>query len=69
MKGIVQLYRDLGIKTIAEMVETQKHATQLRAMGVEFGQGWLFGRPERTPTLPRDIRRVLRRRGVTETWM
>ncbi len=68
MKGIVHLCRDLGIKTIAEMVETQEHATQLRVMGVEFGQGFLFGRPAPTPALPRDIRRVFRRRGVNETW-
>jgi EAL domain-containing protein (putative c-di-GMP-specific phosphodiesterase class I) len=69
MKGIVHLCRDLGIKTIAEMVETQENASTLRSMGVEFGQGFLFGRPEKTPALPRDIRRVVRRRGVNETWV
>jgi len=68
MKGIVHLCRDLGIKTIAEMVETPEHAAQLRGMGVEFAQGFLFGRPAPAPALPRDIRRVMRRRGVNETW-
>jgi EAL domain-containing protein (putative c-di-GMP-specific phosphodiesterase class I) len=69
MKGIVHLCRDLGIRTIAEMVETQEHAVQLRGMGVEFGQGFLFGRPAPAPALPRDIRRVMRRGGVNETWV
>ena len=69
MKGIVHLCRDLGIRTIAEMVETQENASTLRSMGVEFGQGFLFGRPAPRPALPRDIRRVMRRGGVNETWV
>ncbi len=68
MKGIVQLCRDIGIKTIAEMVETPEQASQLRAMGVEYGQGYLFGRPDATPALPARITRVVRRRGASETW-
>lgn len=35
----------LGIKTVAEAVETQAIADVLKAIGVHFAQGWLFSRP------------------------
>jgi diguanylate cyclase (GGDEF)-like protein len=35
----------LGIKTVAESVETQPIADMLAAMGVHYAQGWLYGRP------------------------
>ncbi len=68
MKGIVHLCRDLEIATIAEMIETQEHVAQLRSMGVELGQGYLFGRPAPEPALPARVTRIGRRRGVTESW-
>jgi EAL domain-containing protein (putative c-di-GMP-specific phosphodiesterase class I) len=68
MKGIAQLCRDLGIKTVAEMIETPEQSSRLRAMGVELGQGYLFGRPEPQPALPARVSRLARRRGSTETW-
>jgi EAL domain-containing protein (putative c-di-GMP-specific phosphodiesterase class I)/CheY-like chemotaxis protein len=36
-----------GCRLIAEGVETEDEASSLRALGVDFGQGYLFGRPER----------------------
>lgn len=34
-----------GAKVVAEGVETAEDATALRALGVDYGQGWHFGRP------------------------
>ena len=36
----------LGIKTVAESVETQPIADLLAGMGVHYAQGWLYGRPK-----------------------
>jgi EAL domain-containing protein (putative c-di-GMP-specific phosphodiesterase class I) len=46
LEGMVALCRALGVEAIAEMVECEAQATRLRALGVRFGQGFLFGRPE-----------------------
>jgi sensor c-di-GMP phosphodiesterase-like protein len=43
--GIVDLVREIGAQTIAEGVETDAQADYLRALGVEWGQGWLFAKP------------------------
>lgn len=42
---IVGLSRALGVRTIAEGVETPEQATLLRAAGCETVQGYLYGRP------------------------
>jgi EAL domain-containing protein (putative c-di-GMP-specific phosphodiesterase class I) len=46
---MVELARGVGAQTIAEMIETEAQAATMRALGVEFGQGWLFGRPGLLP--------------------
>ncbi len=46
VKGIVQLARDFVLQTVGEHVETREQAAMLRRLGVDFGQGYLFGRPE-----------------------
>ena len=46
VQAIVQMAQTLGLKTIAEFVETTAIATQLAAMGVDFGQGYGLHRPE-----------------------
>lgn len=45
LRGMVRLCRDLGVPTIAECVETDDQVALVRALGVEMGQGFLFGRP------------------------
>jgi EAL domain-containing protein (putative c-di-GMP-specific phosphodiesterase class I) len=40
-----ELATSSGAETIAEMVETEAEAALMAALGVQFGQGWLFGRP------------------------
>lgn len=44
-RAIVALAQGLGLETIAEGVETEAQAATLNVLGVEIGQGFLFGRP------------------------
>jgi EAL domain-containing protein (putative c-di-GMP-specific phosphodiesterase class I) len=44
--GLVYFALRSGCHLIAEGVETENEATALRRLGVEFAQGYLFGRPE-----------------------
>ena len=46
VRGIVQLARDFVLQTVGEYVEDQQQSEALRKLGVDFGQGYLFGRPE-----------------------
>ena len=46
VRGIVQLARDFVLQTVAEYVENHEQSECLRRLGVDFGQGFLFGRPE-----------------------
>jgi EAL domain-containing protein (putative c-di-GMP-specific phosphodiesterase class I) len=46
VKGLVRLTRDLGLSTVAECVETEDQAKLLAELGVDFGQGWYFGKPD-----------------------
>lgn len=43
---IVGLSRALGVRTIAEGVETESQALLLKAAGCEVAQGYLYGKPE-----------------------
>ncbi len=52
LKAMVQLCSDLGTVTIAEMIETDAQAQRLAQTGVDYGQGYLFGRPTPTPAMP-----------------
>lgn len=67
---LVELCASLKLTTIAEMIETETVAEAVRSIGVDYGQGWLFGRatpepvstqPDRTPVAPR-------RRGAVSGW-
>ncbi|MEJ0099329.1 MAG: EAL domain-containing protein [Pseudomonadota bacterium] len=46
VKGIVQLARDFVLQTVGEHVETVEQVELLRRLGVDFGQGYLYGRAE-----------------------
>jgi diguanylate cyclase (GGDEF)-like protein len=43
--AILGMGRGLGMRVVAEGVETQEQADRLIALGCERGQGWLLGRP------------------------
>jgi EAL domain-containing protein (putative c-di-GMP-specific phosphodiesterase class I) len=44
--AVVSLAHSLGLQAVGEGVETPAQLTELRALGCEFGQGFLFGRPQ-----------------------
>jgi diguanylate cyclase (GGDEF)-like protein len=46
VKGIVELAKGFSIDTVAEYVETQAIADKVRELGVDYAQGYAFGRPE-----------------------
>lgn len=45
VKTILSLGSNLGMKVIAEGVETTEQVTQLKALGCEFAQGYFFSKP------------------------
>jgi len=45
VKTILMLARDMGISVIAEGVETATQLAQIKALGCEYGQGYLFSKP------------------------
>ncbi|MET7461601.1 EAL domain-containing protein [Nonomuraea sp. NPDC005501] len=45
VRSIVDLVRSIGLRSVAEGVETDAVALRLAEMGCDLGQGWLFGKP------------------------
>jgi EAL domain-containing protein (putative c-di-GMP-specific phosphodiesterase class I) len=45
VRAIVELANSLGLRTIAEAVETGEQATRLAALGCDLAQGYHFARP------------------------
>jgi EAL domain-containing protein (putative c-di-GMP-specific phosphodiesterase class I) len=78
IESLVDLCKKLGVRTVAEQIETADEAAALRQIGVELGQGWLFGKPSNRPIYkpPLDLqaeaparpRAHARRGGFRETW-
>jgi EAL domain-containing protein (putative c-di-GMP-specific phosphodiesterase class I) len=52
VRHLAGLCRELKLTSIAQMVENKETVAALRQIGVDCGQGFLFGRPEPTPTPP-----------------
>jgi len=47
--AVVEITHAYGGKVLAECVETAEQASAALELGVDLGQGWLFGRPEERP--------------------
>lgn len=60
LAGVVGMATALGITVLAEGIETEEQADRLAALGVDRGQGWLFGRPVPAEQLPVHEAEVLR---------
>ena len=56
ISAIIKLGEALGIKVVAEGIETQLQADILRGLGCRFAQGYLFGMPTPAMNVPRLIR-------------
>jgi len=45
LRGMVELSRELGLKTICEGIETKEQLEMLKAINCKYGQGFIFARP------------------------
>lgn len=52
VKHLVSMCAELGVRTLAEMVETKQAEDAVRRAGVDMAQGWLYGAPLDTPRPP-----------------
>ena len=69
VRSISVLCKELKIEVIGEMIETEPMAKLASSLGIQYGQGYLFGKPN--PQLPApQIANLLgaRRQGVKEGW-
>ncbi len=65
--AIVALGRTLGLSIIAEGIEEQGQLERLKALGCEFGQGFLFARPQTADVTERYLASQSESRVVTPT--
>src|SRR5579859_3916644 len=52
LRSIATVCAELGAETNGEMIETREEAYAAAGLGVTHGQGYYFGRPLTSPTLP-----------------
>ena len=55
VESFVSFGRRIGAKLLAEGIERRADLAMVTALGVDFGQGYLLGRPSEIPTPPRAI--------------
>lgn len=46
LASMATLCREIGVETIAEMVEDKELARFLEQCGIVLGQGWYYGKPD-----------------------
>lgn len=76
IRHLVTMCSELGVKTLAEMVENANAEEAVRRAGVDFAQGWLYGAPADTPEQPTGahvdtmahVKPAARRMGSVEGW-
>lgn len=50
LKAMASMCRELDIKTVAEMIEDEEAAKLVLECGIDYGQGYLYGRPSKLIT-------------------
>jgi len=71
LKHLAALCRELGIATIAEMVETREGSRLAKEVGVTLGQGYYYSRPLAEPRwepIDESAAAPARRKGMVEQW-
>jgi EAL domain-containing protein (putative c-di-GMP-specific phosphodiesterase class I) len=81
IRHLVFMCGELGVKTLAEMVESPQAEEAVRKAGVDYAQGWLYGAPAAVPATHAissvpvgsdaggpNVRPALRRVGEVESW-
>lgn len=67
--GMIEIAGAARAEIVAERVEIEAEADALRLLGVQYGQGWLFGRPGALPNASvSSHRRIAHRTGTKEMW-
>ncbi len=56
VEAFVSFGRKIGAKLLAEGIEKRADLAALTEMGVDYGQGYLLGRPQPEPAAPRSLR-------------
>ena len=59
VKAMVDLSKKLGMKSVAEGVETEEHLKMVKGAGFELAQGFLFAKPTDKRTVIKHIKRFL----------
>lgn len=52
VQGFVRVFKDMGLRVVAEGIETEQQREGLLAIGCRYGQGYLFGQPTNLETAP-----------------
>ena len=68
LKSVAVLCKDLRSKVVAEMIEDEETAKLCKALGIEYGQGFLFGKPRAEIVIQKDVQPAARRAGAKESW-
>jgi len=75
IKHLVNMCSEMGVKTLAEMVESPEAEDAVRKAGVDYAQGWLYGPGADSPQPPINltasanaVRPAARRVGAVEGW-
>jgi EAL domain-containing protein (putative c-di-GMP-specific phosphodiesterase class I) len=67
--AVIDMARKLGLKTVAEGVETAEQAALLREQGCDYAQGYFFSKPVSARQCRSLLRELARVRPLTETVM
>ncbi len=68
VRSVAVLCKELRSKVVAEMIEDEETAKLCKALGIEYGQGYLFGKPRAEIIMQKEAPVAARRQGVKEGW-